>query len=152
MKLIRARAMLAAGLIAAAGTLTGAVLAAGPASAASSPVVLVGCHGSGLVRPAVYDIGCMPSNEFVGRLAWTSWRSVAFGGGVLKVNNCTPSSSCGPSKFTRYPILVVLWRGAPWPHHPGRQYFSRLTWIFTGTRPAHTPASQTFRLPAAARP
>jgi hypothetical protein len=108
MKLIRARIMLAAGLIAAAGALTGTLLAAGPASAASGPVVLVGCHGGGLVRPAVYDIGCMPSNEFVSNLSWTSWRSVAFGSGTLRVNQCTPSSSCGPSKFTRYPILVVL--------------------------------------------
>jgi hypothetical protein len=61
---------------------------------------------------------------------------------------CTPSSSCGPSKFTKYPILVVLWRAEPWPHHAGRAYFSRLTWIFAGTRPARTPVSQTFPLPA----
>jgi hypothetical protein len=148
MKFTRARAMLAAGLIAAAGTMTGTVLTAGAASAASPPVVLVGCHGVGLVRPAVYDIGCMPSSEFVGGLSWTSWRSVAFGSGVLRVNNCTPASSCGPSKFTRYPILVVLWRAQPWPHHAGRAYFSKLTWIFTGNRPAHTPVSQTFTLPA----
>jgi hypothetical protein len=148
MKFTRARAMLAAGLIAAAGATTGTVLAAGAASAASPQVALVGCHGGGLVRPAVYDIGCMPSSEFVGGLSWTSWRSVAFGSGVLRVNNCTPASSCGPSKFTRYPILVVLWRAQPWPHHPGRDYFSRLTWIFTGKPPAHTPVSQTFTLPA----
>ena len=147
MKLVRVRAMLAAGVIAAAGTVTGTVLAAGPASATSPPVVLVNC-GHGQVRPAVYDIGCMPSNEFVGGLSWTSWRSVAFGSGILKVNNCTPSSSCGPRQFTKYPILVVLWRAAPWPHHPGRDYFSRLTWIFTGKRPAHAPVSQTFPLPA----
>jgi hypothetical protein len=148
MTFTRARAMLAAGLIAAAGTMTGTVLTAGAASAASPPVVLVGCHGGGLVRPAVYDIGCMPSSEFVGGLSWTSWRSVAFGSGVLRVNNCTPSSSCGPRKFARYPILVVLWRAQPWPHHAGRAYFSKLTWIFTGKRPAHTPVNQTFTLPA----
>jgi hypothetical protein len=148
MKLTCARAMLAAGLIAAAGATTGTVLTAGAASAASPQVVLVGCHGHGLVRPAEYDIGCMRSSEFVSNLSWTSWRSAAFGGGVLRVNNCTPASSCGPSKFTRYPILVVLWRAQPWPHHPGRDYLSRLTWIFTGNRPAHTPVSQTFTLPA----
>jgi hypothetical protein len=148
MKLIRARLLLAAGLLATAGTVTGAVLAASPASAASGPVVLVGCNGGGLVKPAVYDIGCMPSNEFVSNLSWASWRSVAFGSGILRVNNCTPASSCGPGKFTKYPILVVLWRALPWPHHAGRDYFSRLTWIFTGTRPAHTPVSETFTLPA----
>jgi hypothetical protein len=147
MKLIRARVMLAAGLVAAAGTLTGTLLAAAPASAAAQPVVVIAC-GKSMVRPAVYNIGCMPSNEFVSNLSWTSWRSVAFGSGILRVNQCTPSSSCGPSKFTRYPILVVLWRAAPWPHHAGRSYFSRLTWIFTGKRPAHIPVTQTFTLPA----
>lgn len=148
MKFVRARAILAAGLIAAAATVTGTVLAAGPASAAASPVVLVGCQGAGLVRPAVYDIGCMPSSELVSNLSWASWRSVAFGSGILRVNNCTPSSSCGPARYTKYPILVVLWRAAPWPHHRGRSYFSRLTWIFTGKRPAQSPVSQTFTLPA----
>src|SRR5260370_31057702 len=138
MKFTRARAMLAAGLIAAAGTMTGTVLAAGAASAASPPVVLVGCHGGGLVRPAVYDIGCMPSSEFVGGLSWTSWRSVAFGSGVLSVNNCTPSSSCGPRKFATYPILVVLWRAAPGPPHAGRSYFFRLSLGLPGQRPAPT--------------
>src|SRR5260221_13719876 len=147
MKLIRVRAMLAAGIIAAAGTVTGTVLAASPASAASPPVVLVGCHGKVLVRPAVYDIGCMPSNEFVGGLSWTSWRSVAFGSGVLKVNNCTPSSSCGPSKFTKYPILVVLWRDAPPPSPPGRAFHPRIL-SFTGEWPPRVPVTQTFTLPA----
>src|SRR5260370_2431713 len=108
MKFTRARAMLTAGLIAAAGTMTGTVLAAGVASAASPPVVLVGCHGGGLVRPAVYDIGCMPSSEFVGGLSWTSWRSVAFGSGVLRVTTCTPSSTFWPPNFSPYPILLVL--------------------------------------------
>jgi len=151
MKSIRVRAMLAAGLIAAAGTVTGIVATADPASAASSPVVLVGCRGAGLVRPAVYDIGCMPSSEFMAGLTWVSWRSVAFGSGVFKVNNCNPSSSCGPSKFTKYPILTVLWRAEPWPHHPGRDYFSRMTFIFTGAR-GQNPVSQTVALPSRGAP
>jgi hypothetical protein len=145
MKLIRARVMLAAGLIATAGALTGTLLAAAPASAASPPVVVIAC-GKSMVRPAVYDIGCMPSNEFIGGLSWASWRSVAFGSGALKVNNCTPT--CAMGKFVRYPVLVVLWRAAPRPGHPGHDYFSRLTWIFTGKRPARAPVTQTFTLPA----
>ncbi len=145
MRLTRTRAALAAGLIAAAGTVTGAVLAAGPAAAASGPVVLVNCAGHGQVRPAIYDIGCMPSSEYVGGLHWTSWRAVAFGGGDLKVNDCTPT--CAQGKYISYPILTVLWRAQPWPGHAGRAYFSRLTWIFTGKRPAHVRVSQTFTLP-----
>ena len=90
MRLTRVRLILAAGLMALAGTTTAAVLVAGPASASSSQVVVVNC-GHGQVRPAQYDIGCMASQEYLAQLRWTSWRSVAFGGGVLKVNNCTPS-------------------------------------------------------------
>src|ERR1019366_9474108 len=67
MKPTRARVLLAAGLMALAGTATATVLAAGPASAASSPVVLVSCAGHGQVRPATYDIGCMPSQELAAR-------------------------------------------------------------------------------------
>jgi hypothetical protein len=146
MKLIRVRIMLSAGLIAAAaGTITGTVLAAGPASAASSPVVVIACHRA-QVRPAMYDIGCMPSQEFASGLSWVSWKSVAFGSGVLKVNNCTPT--CARGRYISYPILTVLWGAKPWPHHAGRAYFSRLTWIFTGKRPGNAPVNQTFTLPA----
>jgi hypothetical protein len=113
-------------------------------------VVLVNCAGAGQVRPAGYDIGCMPSSELVVGLKWTSWRSAAFGSGVLKVNDCTPT--CAQGTYIKYPILVVLWRARPWPRHAGREYFSRLTWIFTAQRPGHTPAAQTFTLPASGQP
>jgi hypothetical protein len=155
MRLTRARSFLAAGLVAATSLATAAVLVAGPASARPAapsgphPVVLVNpCNTSqGLVKPSTYDIGCMASQEFVSGLSWTSWKSVAFGSGTLKVNNCNPS--CAMGKYIKFPILVVLWRAKPWPHHVGRQYFSRLTWIFTGKRPSgvHT-AAQTSTLPS----
>ena len=133
-----------------AAALAGVVLAAGPASAESSQVVLVNCSGHGQVRPAGYDPSCMPSSELVTGLTWTSWRPVAFGSGVLKVNDCTPS--CAQGKYISYPILTVLWRARPWPGHPGQKYFSRLTWIFTSNRPDHLPAAQTFTLPSSGQP
>jgi hypothetical protein len=146
MRLTRARVFVAAGLLALAGTATGTILAAGPVAAAPSQVVLVNpCTGVGQVRPAVYDIGCMSSSEFVTGLSWTSWRSVAFGHGTLKVNDCTPS--CAQGKYIKYPILTVLWRARAWPMHSGREYFSRLTWIYTSKRPAHERSAQTFTLP-----
>jgi len=70
--------------------------------------------------------------------------------GTLKVNNCTPT--CAQGSYVKYPILVVLWRAVSWPKHAGRDYFSRLTWIFTGNRPARAPTAQTFTLPAPGRP
>jgi hypothetical protein len=133
------------------------VLVAGPASAGPTasagarPVVLVSCNGSGLVKPVTYDVGCNPSQEFVAGLSWTSWKSTAYGSGTLKVNNCTPT--CASGHYVKYPILVVLWRDAPLPHHAGQRYFSRLTWIFTGKRPSsvHSPA-QTLTLPSHGQP
>lgn len=145
MRLTRVRIFLAAGLMALAGTATATVLAAGPASAVSSQVVVVNCASHGQVRPVRYDIGCA-ANEMLARLHWTSWRSVAFGSGVLKVNDCTPT--CAQGKFIKYPVLTVLWRARPWPHHAGTLYFSRVTWIFTGQRPGHVPAAHTLTLPA----
>jgi len=154
MRLTRTRSLLAAGLAAVTGTATTAVLIAGPASAnpaaptSSHPVVVVACQGQGgQVRPSTYDVLCMPSHQYISGLSWTSWRSVAFGSGTLKANNCLPS--CAKGKYISYPILVVLWRAQPWPNHAGRQYFSRLTWILTGKRPpgVHVP-DQTFTLPS----
>jgi hypothetical protein len=56
--------------------------------------------------------------------------------------------SCAQGKYVKYPALTVLWLARPWPHHAGRRYFTRLTMIFTGKRPAHSPVTQTLRLPA----
>jgi hypothetical protein len=150
MKLTRVSVALPAVLIALGGTAAGTAVAASSARAAAPQYVLINyCGDHGHVRPSTEDLpGCMPSNELMTRLKWVSWRSVAYGSGDLAVNNCTPSSSCGPSKFTKYPVLIVLWRAEAWPGHAGRDYFSRMTWIFTGKRPSHAPVSQTSVLPA----
>ena len=77
-------------------------------------------------------------------LHWQTWRGTAYGNGVLKVNACTPT--CAQGKYIDYPILTVLWRPKAWPGHPGHRYFTRLTWIFIGKRPAHALAAQTITL------
>jgi hypothetical protein len=152
MRFTRARIFLTAGTLAAAGAMAGAVITALPASAgtATTQVSLINyCNHHGNVRPATEDLpGCMTSSEFLSGLKWTSWRSVAYGSGVFRVNNCTPSSSCGPSMFSKYPILTVLWRAEPWPGHSGHKYFSRLTVIFDGKAHPHGPSAQTIILPA----
>jgi hypothetical protein len=156
MTFTRIRIMMTAGLLAMAGTAGGVLATAGPAAArpaaapqvAARQVVLVSCAGHGQVRPATFDnFGCMPSQEFLGDLSWTSWRSTGFGQGSLEVNNCTPN--CAQGKFVKYPVLTVLWRARPRPQHAGQRYFTRLTWIYTGKRPTrHAPATETFTLPA----
>ena len=145
MRLTRTRVFLAAGLLTATATTAVTVLATVPAAAVSSPVVLVNCAGQGQVRAGSYDIGCT-ANGLLVKMRWTSWRSVAYGSGVLKVDSCIPT--CAAGKYIRYPVLTVLWRARPWPQHAGRAYFTRLTWIFTGKRPKHALAAQTIGLPA----
>jgi hypothetical protein len=136
--------------VAAAATISGTALAASAAPATPHQVVLVQCNGKGQVKPSsTQQPGCMPSSELIPKLKWASWTSSAFATGVVAVNNCTPSASCGPSKFTRYPILVVLWKAAAWPKHAGRSYFTRMTIILSGSGkrvPKHVPAVQTYQL------
>jgi hypothetical protein len=154
--------MAAAALVAASGVVAGIVVAAAPASAGpasagdataaatTSRVVLVNqCNGKGQQRPHpnIALPGCMTANELIGNASWTSWGKVAFGAGDLEVNNCTPSSSCGQSQFTKYPILIVLWRAERWSG--GGKYFSRMTWIYTGTKPSrHTAVTNTLTWPS----
>jgi hypothetical protein len=151
MKLSRMRTVVTAGVLAIGGTAAAIAMTVAPASAGAATarkvVVVNACTGAGQVRPGGYKPGCMPSSEFFTGLKWASWKSVAYGSGTLKVNNCTPSSSCGPGKFTRYPVLTVLWRAEARPGHAGQKYFSRLTFIFTGKRPHGAPA-RTMVLPA----
>jgi hypothetical protein len=149
--------MAAATVMAASGIVAGVVVAAtpasaGPASAAAAGVVLVNqCTGKGQVQPHpnIPLPGCMTSSELIGKASWTSWHSVAFGRGDLEVNNCTPSSSCGPSQYTKYPILIVLWRAKPW--QGGGRYFTRMTYIFTGKKPHHAVVTKTISWPPAAQ-
>ena len=58
MRLTRIRIAVTAGLLALSGTAAATALAIVPASAVSSPVVMVSCAGQGQVRPDGYDIGC----------------------------------------------------------------------------------------------
>jgi len=146
--------MAAGAVLAASGVVAGVVVAAapasaGPASAAAARVVLVNqCSGKGQVRPHpnIALPGCMPSNEGIGKVSWTSWGSTAFGKGDLEVNSCTPT--CASGKYIKYPILIVLWRARPW--QGGGRYFSRMTWIYTGKRPRHAAVTHTLTWPAAA--
>lgn len=39
--------------------------------------------------------------------------------------------------FHSYPVLFVLWRPERLAQQPGVRYFTRLTALYTGKRPAH---------------
>jgi len=138
------RITVAAGLLAVSGTLAATAVAA-PASAGSTTVVMVNCAGQGQIRPGGYDIGCT-ANEMLATLHWQTWRGTAYGNGVLKVDDCTPT--CAQGKYIKYLVLTVLWRPKAWPGHAGQRYFTRVTWIFTGKRPGNARAAQTLSLRA----
>ena len=148
MRLTRARSLFAAGVIAVAGTATTAVLVAvpasakpaAPASASSSQTVLVNCN-NGVVKPKLFEPGCMASQEFFSKLSWTNWASNAFGSGTFDINSCDPS--CANGKLQKLPVLVVAWKAQAWPNHSGKKFFSRLTVIFTGKLPKGTHATST---------
>jgi hypothetical protein len=147
MRLVRTRMLLAAGVLAAAATGTAAVLADGAAaSPASSSVVIVNaCTGHGQVKPGkAYGVECMPSSVYFTGLKWVSWKSVAYGSGTLKVNNCNPS--CVKGHYVSYPVLTVAWRPEAWPGHSGK-YFTRLTFIYTAKKSSKGPAARTLTLP-----
>src|ERR1700727_342381 len=124
MRLTRMRITMAAALLAVSGTVAATVVTVAPSSAVSTAVVMVNCAGHGQVRRGGYDIGCT-ANEMLASLHWQTWRGTAYGNGVLKVDNCTPT--CAQGKYIDYPILTVLWRPVSWTGHPGRRHFSRLT-------------------------
>lgn len=148
MKLSRVTIMLSAGLIAVAGTAAGTAMAAS-STAAAKPVVLVQCTGAAKVRPATSLLpGCMGSNQDLSGIRWSSWNSSAFGTGTFAVNNCTVSARCGPKQFTKYSMLVVLWRPEARPGHAGQRYFSRMTVIFNGAKHPRGASAQSWVLPA----
>ena len=134
-------AVLAAGVVlggtgaVTAGAAAAPVRAADRTTVAATPAVVVTCQNKAEVRPRQFTLTCADGNDLLTGLAWASWRSVAFGTGTEYVNDCLPN--CAEGHFHRYPVLVDLWRAEQRPGHPGERYFSRLTEVYTGPRPAH---------------
>jgi hypothetical protein len=157
MRLSRVRMLLATGMVVVAGTVAGTAVAASAAPAKANLPVLVQCDqlgNPGQVKPsATNQPECMSSSTDIDKMKWSTWTSSsAFGSVQVGYNDCTPSASCGPSKYTRFPALIVLWRPEAWPHHAGKQYFTRMTLIFNGSGkhfPAGSKAVQNYNLLAA---
>ncbi|MGH3394047.1 MAG: hypothetical protein ACRDPO_05090 [Streptosporangiaceae bacterium] len=141
----RGKISIAAGLSAVA--LAGGVPALAATSAATAAVsraraavprgdVLVNCAGRAQVRPGSYVLTCADGNDYLAGLYWVSWSGgAAFGRGTEHVNDCVPN--CAEGHFHAYPVLVTAWRAVPRPGHAGQRYFSRMTDIYTGRRPAY---------------
>lgn len=114
--------------------------AAAPASsraasltATPQSVIVVNCSGRQQTRPASFILTCADAGDVLTGLHWVSWASEAFGTGTEQVNTCTPD--CASGKFVSYPALIVLWRPEALPGHPGVRNFTRITRIYTASRP-----------------
>ena len=124
----------AAGLLAGCGSVrASADLGAAAAAPAQGGVVMVDCAGKPQTRPSSFVLTCADANDALGGMHWVSWGSQAFGTGTETINTCTPD--CADGKLVPYPVLVAAWRPEPRPGHPGVQYFTRVTRIYTANRP-----------------
>jgi len=131
----------AAGLLAGCGSVRGTSAASasnraanvGAAAPAQGGVVMVDCDGKLQTRPSSFVLTCADANDALGGMHWVSWGSQAFGTGTETINSCTPD--CADGKLVPYPVLVAVWRPEPLPGHPGVQYFTRVTRIYTANRP-----------------
>jgi hypothetical protein len=100
----------------------------------SEKTVMVNCEFKQQTRPSTFILTCADANDVLAHLHWVSWGSgAAFATGVEQINNCTPN--CAEGKFINYPVLVDLWRPEPLRGHPGTFYFSRVTRVYTASRP-----------------
>jgi len=112
---------------------SGAADLAGAAASAQHDVVMVDCDGKLQTRPSGFVLTCADANDALGGMHWVSWGTQAFGTGTETINSCTPD--CADGTLVPYPVLVAAWRPEPLPGHPGVQYFTRVTRIYTANRP-----------------
>jgi hypothetical protein len=147
----RGRAIAAAIIGCAAGALalTAGVSSAATARPAAGSVVIVNCGGQGVVRPSQYDLACTGGAPHLTKLHWVSWKGVTFGSGTEVLDNCLPN--CVSGKSYSYPVLITLWRARTWTGHGGKQDFTRMTLIETGSLrfppSGHLPLTPTYSLP-----
>jgi hypothetical protein len=115
------------------------VAAAGLATvpAAAGARTYLGACSSGeraAYKPNQVLVACADGNFLIFHLKWSSWgKRSAHGTGTARVNTCKPD--CASGKFHKYPVKVALGRPRSCSRGPGRQ-FKRVTYTFTGSRPA----------------
>ena len=121
----------------------GGLASAAAASPGSAPAatrlftertVVINCLGRTEVRPGSFTLACADDNDYLTGLSWTSWiPRLASGYGTQVVNDCLPY--CAAGHFHSYPVLVVLWGRAALRGNPGTLRYTKITLIYTGSRP-----------------
>jgi len=116
---------------------------AGTAPAAAQPV-LVDYAGHAKVKPSQQVLACADGADVLMKLNWSHWGAQALATGSEAINDCTPT--CVGGTFHKFPVITVLWRVRPRPHHSGQMMFTRATIIYTGTIPAGLHRTRTIPL------
>lgn len=125
-----------AGLTAAAGlaavTLTANAATAQPAAKTpAAKIAVYDCANKPQVRPSEFDIFC-DGSAALAKMSWSNWNTTeATGTGVFYVDNCVPN--CAQGKWSHQNVIVVLWRGKPVAHHPGKLGYSKMTLLYPGS-------------------
>jgi hypothetical protein len=131
---VSAGAIALAGIMPASAATTSAAHPVRPASTDwVHAVVLVNCQHHGVVLPRTFILTCADANDVLTNLSWVSWRTVAFGSGIERINTCVPN--CAAGHFHSYRALITLWRVRARGHGTGQFKFTRLTEIYPGARP-----------------
>jgi hypothetical protein len=105
-------------------------LAAGTASGMSSGPFLSNC-GKHVTKPKTFTISCADANYMLVKLTWSSWGGkTAAGGGMARVNSCTPN--CAAGKFKNYPVKVTA---SNIKACKGHKDYTKLAILYTALRP-----------------
>lgn len=96
--------------------------------------VLVGCLWQPEVRPSDFMLACGDGNSRLASLHWSQWGTdSARAEGVNWVNDCKPY--CAAGRFHAYPVTVRLDQPQPWKKQPELSRYSRITLVYTDSRP-----------------
>ena len=93
--------------------------------------------GHAKVEPSQQVLACADGADVLMKLNWSHWGAQALATGSEAINDCTPT--CVGGTFHKFPVITVLWRVRPRPHHSAQMMFTRATIIYTGTIPAGSP-------------
>ena len=93
--------------------------------------------GHAKVEPSQQVLACADGADVLMKLNWSHRGAQALATGSEAINDCTPT--CVGGTFHKFPVITVLWRVRPRPHHAAQMMFTRATIIYTGKIPAGSP-------------
>ncbi|MBC2904664.1 hypothetical protein [Streptomyces cupreus] len=107
--------------------------------------VLVDCLWHPQVRPSEFMLACGDGNSRLDSLKWSRWDAAsARAEGVNWVNDCKPY--CAAGRFHAYPVTVRLDHPQPWKKRPQLSHYTRITLVYTDSRPEQFSQTMSYSL------